>query len=312
MLFLLLGCLLLTMVPALAQGPTVCLPEGLNVTLARTLVSIGLTNVDVEYPNGLALTLFDDGDARPPRQLHPAFFGCYDWHSAVHTHWQLLRIARVYPQEPFVDPIRAVLADHLTADKIAIEAAYMTTPGREGFERPYGLAWLLQLVAELVEWDDPQGNGWREVLKPVEQAAVASLSTWLPKLTHPIRVGEHSQTAFAFGLVIDYARTVNNSELEALLVERSIAFYASDYACPLNYEPSGHDFLSPCIAEADLMRRVLSAPDYSSVQISFFIFYLNFLILQWLDQALPNLPRGPDYDPNWLVPVKPADYVRSF
>lgn len=262
------------------------------MTLARTLAAIAVANLNIEYPNSLALTLFSDADVQAPRALHPAFFGCYDWHSSVHTHWQLVRLVREFPRESFVPTIRAVLDDHLTRPKMLSEAAYMTTKGREGFERPYGLAWLLQLVAELVDWDDPQGNKWCAALAPVEQAAVASLQSWLPKLTHPIRVGEHTQTAFALGLVLDYSRCVGNSSLESLVVERSLAFYGKDGNCPLSFEPSGQDFLSPSLAEADLMRRILPREKFSS----------------WLSIALPNIPRGDD-DPDWLVPVKPADYT---
>ena len=147
-----------------------------------------------------------DADVRPPRELAPAFFGCYDWHSSVHGHWLLARLARQFPQAPFAVDARAALAQSLTPAHIAGEVAYFQTPGRASYERPYGLAWLLMLAAELRTWDDPQAKEWTQTLAPLEAEAAQRLRSWLPKLRYPIRVGEHSQTAFAFGLVHDWAR----------------------------------------------------------------------------------------------------------
>ena len=180
----------------------------------------------------------------PPRTLTPAFFGCYDWHSSVHGHWLLARLTRTFPKAAFAPRARAALARSLTPEHIAAEVRYLGGPGRTSFERPYGLAWLLQLAAELRAWDDEQARGWSAALRPLEAAAALRLKSWLPKLTNPIRVGEHDQTAFAFGLVLDWARGAGDAEMETLLRSRIESYYSKDTACPLNYEPSGQDFLS--------------------------------------------------------------------
>jgi hypothetical protein len=240
--------------------------------------------VHTEYPNKIAHTLQGDADVRPPRELTPAFFGCYDWHSSVHGHWLLARLAHLYPDAEFAAPARAALERSLTPANIAVELAYLQTPGRASFERPYGLAWLLQLVAELRQWDDPAARRWAATLAPLEQEAALRLRTWLPKLHYPIRVGEHSQTAFAFGLVHDWSRIAGDEGLRTLLEQRSRAFYEGDRNCPLAYEPSGEDFLSPCLAEADLMRRILPPREFA----------------RWLDGFLPGLPRNGRGD--WLPP----------
>lgn len=226
--------------------------------------ALALDCVQREYPNLIHHVMAGDQDVAPPRELTPAFYGCYDWHSAVHGHWLLVRLTRLHPEAAFASAARTALAANLTESKLQQEAAYMAHPDRAGFERPYGLAWLLQLVAELEEWDDEQARGWREHLRPLEAVALQRLNDWLPKLHYPIRGGEHFQTAFAFGLLWDYAQTVGHGELTSLLGNAGQRFYRKDRDCPLSYEPSGHDFLSPCLAEADFMRRLLPAPAYSS------------------------------------------------
>ena len=251
---------------------------------------LALECVHREYPNKIAHVLNNDGDARPPRELTPAFFGCFDWHSAVHGHWLLARLARRYPDADFAAPARAALGRSLTVENIAAEVRYFQAPGRAGFERPYGSAWLLQLAAELREWDDPAARRWQTALEPLEFIASAQIKTWLPKLTHPIRVGEHSQTAFAFGLVHDWARRASDIGMIDLLDARIADYYLADRSCPLAYEPSGHDFLSPCLAEADLLRRVLE-PDRFAV---------------WLREFLPDIPTGGD-PAGWLEPAVVSD-----
>jgi hypothetical protein len=260
-----------------------------NDRTAVRCARLALDGIRREYPNQMALVLTSDADARPPRASTPAFCGCYDWHSAVHAHWSLVRLARLFPEAGWADDARAALATSLTAANLSAEVQYLKGPGREGFERPYGLAWLLQLAAELREWGDRDALVWRQHLLPLEQLAVDRLSAWLPKLTHPIRSGEHSQTAFAMGLALDWARTAENSQFETLLKERARGFHQNDRRAPLAYEPSGHDFLSPCLAEADLMRRVLEPDDFAA----------------WLEGFLPDLPL--DASTPWMHPVMPAD-----
>jgi hypothetical protein len=246
--------------------------------------NLALTCVHKEYPNKIAHVLNGDIDVRPPRELTPAFYGCYDWHSSVHGHWLLARLARLYPDASFAAPARAALGKSLTAEHIAGEVEYLAKPGRVSFERPYGLAWLLQLASELREWNDPDARRWATALEPLESEALVRLHEWLPKLTAPIRIGEHSQTAFAFGLILDWARLVRDDAIGQLVVGRSRDFYLKDRQCPLAYEPSGEDFLSPCIAEADLMRRVLPPREFAA----------------WLTAFMPQIPV--DGAGTWLAP----------
>ncbi|MCP4204009.1 MAG: DUF2891 domain-containing protein [bacterium] len=257
--------------------------------VAANLAGLALDCLHREYPNKIAHVLQGDGDVRPPRELTPAFYGCYDWHSAVHGHWLLVRLARTQPAEEFAASARAAVAKSLEPAKIAAEAEYLSGEGRVSFERPYGLAWLLQLTGELREWDDPEADAWARQLAPLEKVAADRIREWLPKLTHPIRVGEHSQTAFAFGLILDWARIAGDPDMEDLLAGRVRDFYLSDRDCPLAYEPSGQDFLSPCLAEADLMRRVLDAMPFAS----------------WLTGFLPGIPI--DGFGAWIEPAVVTD-----
>jgi hypothetical protein len=231
-------------------------------TLAERLCGLALNCIHREYPNKIAHQLNSDADVKPPRELTPAFYGCYDWHSSVHGHWLLARLARLFPQAPFAADARRALAQSLTAANIAQEVKYLAGEGRHTFERPYGLAWLLQLAAELREWDDLEARQWSALLRPLEQAASARIAGWLPKLDRPIRSGEHHNTAFALALMIDYARITCNAEFGRLLESRARDYYLKDRGCPLSYEPSGEDFLSPCLAEADVMRRILSPGEF--------------------------------------------------
>ena len=223
-----------------------------------------------------------DEDAKPPRVLTPVFYGCYDWHSAVHGHWLLARLVRTFPKAAFAGPSRAALRASFTPERVAGEVAYLTGRGRATFERPYGLAWLLQLASELRGWDDAEARAWAKTLEPLERAAAKRLADWIPKLAYPIREGEHAQTAFAFGLVLDWARASGDAGMERLLSARIRDLYAKDRACPLAYEPSGQDFLSPCLAEADLMRRLLAPPAFAG----------------WLLGFLPQVPG--DGGADWL------------
>jgi hypothetical protein len=230
---------------------------------AERFANLALACVHKEYPNKIGHSLNSDADVAPPRKLTPAFYGCYDWHSSVHGHWLLARLARTFPSAPFTAKAREALQQSITKEHIAVEVAYLQADGRASFERPYGLAWLLQLGAELREWDDPLGRELSSTLQPLEHAAVDRLKTWFPKLSHPVRSGEHSQTAFALGLILDYARATHDEAFVKLLTAKAREFYGSDRNCPLAYEPSGEDFLSPCFAEADVMRRVLPPREYA-------------------------------------------------
>ena len=277
-----LAVAVLLAVPRLAGAAEPKAP--LDAVQAERFARLALACVHREYPNKIAHNLNGDEDVKPPRELTPAFYGCYDWHSSVHGHWLLARLARLFPDAPFAREARAALGQSLTPEALAAEVRYLEGKGRVSFERPYGLAWLLQLGAELSEWPDPEAQAWARSLAPLEAVAAARLKEWLPKLAYPIRIGEHSQTAFSFGLALDWARRGGDKELADLLESRSRAYYEKDRDCPLAYEPSGEDFLSPCLAEADLMRRILPAPAYAA----------------WLERFLPRLPA--DGSAAWLTP----------
>src|SRR5262245_22778120 len=200
---------------------------------AARFARLALDCVHKEYPNKIAHSLNSDADVRPPRELTPAFYGCFDWHSSVHGHWLLTRLIRLHPKAAFVPEARRALGQSLTAANIAQEVKYIKTDGRSSFERPYGLAWLLQLAAELKDFDDPDARRWSAALLPLEQAVIDRLSQWLPKLEHPIRTGEHNQTAFSMGLMLDYARIAHNKDFGKLVESRVRDYYLKDKACPL-------------------------------------------------------------------------------
>lgn len=246
--------------------------------------NLALDCIHKEYSNKIAHFINSDADIKPPRELYPAFYGCFDWHSSVHGHWLLVRMLNTSRDKVDSAAIVEKLNQSFRAENIAAELANYQRPGMKSFERPYGIAWLFQLTAELRQSNLPEAATWLQNLLPLEQQAVANISEWLPKLTFPIRTGEHSQTAFAFGLMLDWSRIAENRDFEALLTQRVKALYLKDVNCPLAYEPSGQDFLSPCVAEADLMRRVMNKQAFA----------------QWLDGFFPTLTASSGVD--WLIP----------
>jgi hypothetical protein len=195
----------------------------------------------------------------------------------------------VFPDAAFAAEARAALARSLTPEDIAGELAYLKRAGRASFERPYGLAWLLKLAAELRGWNDPEAQQWSTTLRPLETEAASRLKSWVPKLHYPIRIGEHDQTAFSFGLIWDWAAVAGDAEMRSVLADAARRFYLKDRDCPLNYEPSGEDFLSPCLAEADFMRRVLGRAKFG----------------RWLAGFLPGIPRQAGRA--WLKPAIVTD-----
>ena len=266
-----LSVIAFTATPALAQNGG----GRLDAATAGRFAALALACVQKEYPNKIAHSLNSAADVKPPHELTPAFYGCYDWHSSVHGHWLLARLVREFPNAPFATPALAALNANITSAHIAGEVAYVNATGRETFERPYGLAWLLQLAAELRESKTPQAAALSTALKPLEDAVVARIKAWVPKLAYPIREGEHPQTAFSFGLILDYARA-NDPALAAMVTAKVREFHLKDRDCPISYEPSGQDFLSPCIAEADVMRRVLAPNEFAT----------------WLTTFLPKIPTS--------------------
>jgi hypothetical protein len=265
------------------------LTVAMDAAAAQRFAGLALKCLHAEYPNHISHTMDSDADARPPRVLNPVFYGCYDWHSDVHGHWLLVRLLRLFPDAPFAPTARAELGRSLTPENIAGEIAYLKRGDRASFERPYGLAWLLQLSAELRSWKDPQAQDWASALRPLETEAASRLRSWVPKLNYPIRIGEHDQTAFSFGLIWDWAGTAGDAQMRNVLADAARRFYLNDRHCPLNYEPSGEDFLSPCLAEADFMRRVLDPPTFG----------------RWLSNFLPGIPEK--VAPAWLPPAVVTD-----
>ena len=279
------ACQSQTVSPELSDNAALTYPGDISPELAERFSRLALDCVRREYPNKISRTYKSDADIGSPQDLFPVFYGCFDWHSSVHGHWLLVRLLRVGPPDaPWRDEAIEKLNQSFTAENVAGEIASFQHVLPGSWERPYGLAWYLQLTAELREWDDPLAKEWLTALQPLETDIADSLKVWLPKLAYPIRLGTHNQSAFAFGLMLDWARIAGDTEMERLIVERSKAFHVNDKNCPLDYEPSGEDFLSPCLMEADLMRRILSRDEFSD----------------WLSGFMPSIPT--DGSGDWLAP----------
>jgi hypothetical protein len=263
------------------------LENQMSGVLATKFAGLALDCVHREYPNKIGHVLNSAADARTPASLHPVFYGCFDWHSSVHGHWLLVRLLRTVPADQMPPELReriiTALNQSFTAQGAAAEVEYFEAENRKSYERPYGSAWLLQLTAELREWQDPMAEAWLETLQPLEAVIVAQIKSWLPKLAYAIRLGTHNQSMFAFGLILDWANAAGDTQMTELVTERSLAFHLGDRNCPLDYEPSGEDFLSPCLMEADLMRRILPQEEFA----------------QWLNGFLPSIPH--DGSGDWLA-----------
>jgi hypothetical protein len=274
--------LLVVLSVMLSAPPAVAGESTMDAETVETFANLALQCIHQEYPNKIGHVMNSDEDVAPPRDLTPAFYGCFDWHSSVHGHWLLTRLSKIYPDSEFAAAARKGLATSLSKERLAGDAAYLSGEGRASYERPYGLAWLLCLAEELHTWDDETAQQWAANLEPVEAIAADRIRSWLPKLHYAIRTGEHSQTAFAFGLILDWAEAVDDEAMVTLVKGTTLRLYFEDRACPLSYEPSGQDFLSPCIAEADLMRRILNPGQFAL----------------WLDDFLPEIPT--DGGADWL------------
>jgi hypothetical protein len=230
---------------------------------ASHFAALALKCVNRELPNKPEHVINSSADVQSPKVLHPAFYGCYDWHSSVHGHWMLIRLLKTFPDLPESQQIRKAINANLTAENIRVEAGYMTQPSRQSFERTYGWAWLLKLAEELHSWDDTDADNWAEALQPLVDVIVKSYKSFLPKQTYPIRTGVHPNTAFGLAFAIDYAKAVGDREFEALLDERSRNYFGKDVNYPGAWEPGGEDFFSPALMEADLMRRVMKPAEFA-------------------------------------------------
>ncbi len=229
----------------------------LSLEQAGRLAALPMACMQTPYPNKLGQTLGSSAQLGEPRQLHPAFYGCFDWHSSVHAHWALVKLLKLYPELELADSIRFKLEENLTASNILDEVAYFNRSDESGYERTYGWAWLLKLAEELHTWNDPLGRQLEKNLQPLTDLIVERFRTFMPKLVYPIRVGEHTNTAFAMAFAWDYADRLGADSLKLLIEDRAVDFFLEDQDCPMDWEPSGFDFLSPCLEEIDLMRRVL-------------------------------------------------------
>jgi hypothetical protein len=196
--------------------------------------------------------------------LHPAFYGSYDWHSSVHGHWMLVRLLRLFPDLKEASEARSVLGAHLTAKKLKAEADYFGRKESKPFERPYGWAWLLKLAEELNTCTDGDAKRWAQNIRPLADVVVAHYLDFFPKQTYPIRTGVHTNTAFGLSFAHDYARSVSDARFLSLIEERARAYFGADVDAAAGWEPSGADFLSPSLAEADLMRRVLPSAEFGA------------------------------------------------
>jgi hypothetical protein len=243
---------------------------------ASSLASLALKCADAEFPNKADHIASGPDDLARPREAHPSFFGCFDWHSSVHGHWLMVRALKMSPGLPAAGELRRALEAHLSTAAVQGELAYLALPGRKTFERTYGWAWLLKLSEELRSWDDPDAKRWSANLEPLARDFVERYKAFQPKLTYPIRVGTHPNTAFGLAFALDYARASGDRPFEAMLVERSKAYFAADKDYPASWEPGGEDFFSPALLEADLMRRVLAPAEFAA----------------WLTAFLPELGRG--------------------
>ncbi|SDS49536.1 Protein of unknown function [Formosa sp. Hel1_31_208] len=251
----------------LADIPTI------DMVQANRLAQLPIHCIQTEYPNKLNQTIGSDADLKSPQTLHPAFYGCFDWHSAVHGHWSLVSLLKQFPELEYAEDAKKMLLQNMSKANIEVEVNYFFGTHNTTYERTYGWAWLLKLAEELHTWDDPVARELEANLQPLTNLIVNKYVEFLPKLNYPIRVGEHPNTAFGLSFAYDYAKAVEDETLKALIEQRAKDFYSNDAGCPLSWEPSGFDFLSPCFEEAALMKRVLPAEVFKT----------------WLNEFLPQL-----------------------
>jgi hypothetical protein len=250
-----------------------------TVKEANNLAELPLNCINTQYPNKLGQTLENKEAIGEPQELHPAFYGCFDWHSSVHAHWSMVSLLKQFPDLKKAETIREKLKESLSAENIQGEIDYFKREQSDSFERTYGWAWLLKLAEEIETWNDPLADELGKNLAPLTDLIVKKYIEFLPKLNYPIRVGEHSNTAFGLSFAYDYANAVEHTELKELISERAKDFYLSDNNCPLTWEPGGFDFLSPCLEEVSIMSRVLPKNAFE----------------MWLEDFLPQL-KSEDFD----------------
>lgn len=241
---------------------------------AAKLIQLPFGCIQQEYPYKAGLTISKESDLALPRTHHPAFYGCFDWHSSVHGHWSVVYLLSQFPDLQKADRLKAMLAENLSAANIQKELDYFALNDyTKSFERTYGWAWLLKLSEELHKWQDPLASDLYQNLKPLSDYISQAYIDYLPKLVYPIRVGEHSNTAFGLSFAYDYATYFKDQALLSIIKKKAIAYYQNDKNCPISWEPSGYDFLSPSLQEIDIMRKVMSPADFK----------------QWITAFIPGL-----------------------
>jgi len=246
----------------------------LRIEEAKKIIELPLHCLEVEYPNKLGQVLASDAELKSPKQLRPIFYGCFDWHSSAHGYWSVVKLVKQFPELDTNGSIDALLTKVFTAENVAIEKAFFEQDHNKNFERTYGWAWFFKLQEELYTWkDNPKAQQWYKTLQPLETIFVERYVTYLPKLNYPIRTGTHDNTAFGMALSLEYAETVGNVTLKNAITQKAKDLFLSDVNCPITYEPSGHDFLSPCLQEAWLLSKVLETNEYRN----------------WLQKFLPQL-----------------------
>jgi hypothetical protein len=254
------------------QTQSVIVPK-LNLLKANKLSKLPFFCINNEYPNKLNQTLGGSEDLKSPKTLHPAFYGCFDWHSSVHGHWSLIRLLKQFPNLENSDKIKEKLLISMSKNNILKEIEYFKGRHNKSYERTYGWAWLLKLAEEIHTWDTDYARPLEDNLQPLTVVIVEKYKEFLPKLNYPIRIGDHANTAFGLSFAWDYAMTTKDENLKKIIEERARYFYLGDENCPMNWEPGGFDFLSPCLEEAALMKRVLTINEFK----------------KWIDNFLPQL-----------------------
>ena len=243
-------------------------------TEAQKIIELPMDCLTVEYPNKLGQVLHNQSELKPPKELRPIFYGCFDWHSSAHGYWSVVKLVKQFPELDSDNKIHSLLKEVFTEEHVAIEKAFFEQPLNRNFERTYGWAWFFKLQQELFTWEEnPEAKLWYKTLKPLEDIFSERYLDYLPKLNYPIRTGTHDNTAFGMALSLEYAETVGNTDLKIAIINKAKNLFLQDENCPITYEPSGHDFLSPCLQEAWLMSKILDEATYR----------------KWLQKFLPPL-----------------------
>lgn len=265
----------------------VVVPQLLDVKLAKRIFELPVHCLTQEYPNKLGQVLGSSKDLKSPKTLRPLFYGCFDWHSAVHGYWSIVTLMELFPELDSDGQVRHLLDQHITAENVQVEINFFNDVNNTSFERTYGWAWMFALQQTLEQSDDPQYHRWAKILRPLSDLMVERYTVYLPKLIYPIRTGQHDNSAFSLSLALDYARAVEDKDFEALLISQSKRLFINDVSCSLTYEPSGYDFLSPCLEEARLLTKILPQVEYRI----------------WLKKFLPQLFKS-DFA---LLPAEVSD-----